>query len=145
VPDSEIVLTKDGNAVSELRERGDQAAAALRGHLIQEEVREIESGEGAVVLEVTEDPFVAGVGEALSLVEPASAELELMAPLEPRVLLTHLIAFNVIEFRAASIAEPEVADVEGAQSIDRLISRNADAPVGLADSCPVHRNRLELH
>ena len=75
VADAEVVLREDADAVLQVREGRHQAAAALRRHLIEQEVREGEAGEGAGVVEVAEDALVARVGEALPLIEPASAEL----------------------------------------------------------------------
>src|SRR4051794_8418503 len=129
----------------QLDERRDETAAAFRGHFIEKEVREIETGEGAAVVEVTESAFVAGVGEALTLIQPPASELELVASLEPRVLITELVGLDVVEFGTASVAESEVADAERAQPGDWLVARNADARIGFADSRPVDGNRLELH
>src|SRR5438876_8312949 len=114
VADAEVVLTENGDAVSELQEGGDQAAPTLRGYLIQEEVREAEAGERARVLEVAKDSLVARIGESLPLVEPTAAELELMTTLEPGVLVSELEGLDVVEFRPASVSETDVAaDIEG--------------------------------
>ena len=129
-----------------MREGSHEAASALRGYLVEEEIREGEAGEGAVVLEVAEGALVARIREALPLVEPPAAELEGMAPLEERELLRELVALDVVELGGGRVAEAIVtADVERAQTGDRLPARDAHALVGVADARPVRGDRLELH
>src|SRR5207245_2197176 len=138
-------LSKDADAVPEMGERSHQAAAALRRHLVEEEVREGEAGEGAVELEVAEDALVARIGEALPLVEPAPAELPGVSSLEERELLRDLVGLDVVELGAARVAEADVTDVERAQAGDGLPARDAHRLVRVADAGPVGGNRLELH
>src|SRR5262249_61187338 len=101
-PDAEVARGEDADPVLELEERVDQAAAALLRYVVEEEVREGEARECARVVEVAEDPLVAGVGEALALVEPPAPEPELVPALEDRELVGELIGVDVVEFRDAS-------------------------------------------
>ena len=95
---------------------------------------------------MAEDALVPRVREALSLIEPPATELELVAPLEHRVLVAELITLDVVELLDAGAAEPAGAcDVEGAQARDHLPARNADGRVGATDAGPVGVLRLELH
>src|SRR4029453_4048590 len=121
------------------------AAASLLRDPVEQEICEREAREGAGVVEVAEDSFVARVREALLLVEPAATELQLMTALEYRELLGELIALDVVELRDPRVAEAHVADVEVAQAGDALAAGNADGRLGVADAGPVHGNGLELH
>src|SRR5207245_4862980 len=145
VPDPEVVLGEDADAVPKVGEGSDEAAAPLGGHLVQQEVREAEAGERAVVLEVAEDALVARVGEALMLVQPASAELDRVTSPEERELLRDLVGLDVVELRAAGVTEAHVtADVERAEAGDGLPTGDTDGRVGVADARPIGGNGLEL-
>src|SRR5205823_8839332 len=143
--DAVVVLTEDADPVPELRKRRDQAAAALGGYVIQEEVGECKAGECSCVLEVAKDALVARVRKTLTLVQPAAAELELVTAFEQRELLGELVALDVVELRPTRVSEAKVADIERAQAGDRLVTWDADRRVGLADARPVSGNGLELH
>ena len=84
-------------------------AASFLRHLIEQEVGEGEAGEGAGVVEVAEDPLVAGIRKALVLIEPAAADLELMPPGQPRELVGDLQRLDVVELGDPGIAEADVA------------------------------------
>src|SRR5437867_1754832 len=85
---------------------------------LSEGVPEGEAGEGARVVEVAEDSLVARVGEALPLVEPATAELPLMTTPEQRELLGELVALDVVELLVGGTAQADAADIERAQAGD---------------------------
>ncbi len=111
----------------------------LLRHLVEEEVREGDAGEGAVVGERAERAVVAGVVPALDVAQELAAELERVAALDPGQLLVELVALRQVVLesgRGADRGEP-AAPVDRAQAGDRLPARDPEGRVGVADAAPV--------
>ena len=105
-------------------------AAALDGHLVQEEVRESGAREGAAVVEEAEEPVVAGI-EALRVVaQELAAELQGVAAPEPGELLVELVDLGqaVLDRGPSADVREAVAQLEAAEAGDRLTAGDAEPP-----------------
>src|SRR5262249_25532365 len=87
----EVVLHEERDPVVKVRPGLCGAAAPLRRHLIEQEIGERGSCEGAAIGEYSEQAVVAGVKASLRVVQELAADLERMVALQPRDLVVELI------------------------------------------------------
>ena len=118
-----------------------RAAASLRRHLIEQEIRERESGERAAVGERSEQAVVAGVEAALRVVKELAADLERMVALQPRDLVVELI--RSVERVGVGRDGPDCREArvqcELAEAGNRLTAGNPERRVRVPDAAPVER------
>ncbi len=118
-----------------------RAAAPLGRNLIEQEIRERESGEGAAVGEYPEQAVVAGVEAALRVVQQLAADLERVVALQPRDLVVELIRSveRVGVARAGSDCSEPCVQRELAEPGNRLTAGDPERRVRVADAAPVER------
>ena len=141
--DLEIVLHEERVAVLQMRPRIVRiaAAAALAGHHVEQEVRERKAGEGAVEIDESEQPVVAGIEALLVVVKELAAEFHRVTALHPGGLVVDLIGLR--ERVGVGGDGPRQREAAGppnlAEAVDRLSAGNSVEGVGGSDTGPIER------
>ena len=138
-----VVLHEERGPVVNVRPRLGIAAATLGPNLIEQEIGERESGEGAAVCEYPEQAVVAGVEAPLRVMQELSSDLQRVVALQPCDLVVELIR-SIERVRIARARpdrqEPRVQR-ELAEAGDRLTAGNSERRVRIPDAGPIERLR----
>ena len=143
----EIVLHEQRGPVVEVRPRLRGAATPFGRHLIEQEIGERESGEGAAVGEDPEQAVVAGVEAALHVVQELPADFERMVALQPRDLVVELKGpvERVGVARAGADRREPCTPSDRAEAGNRLTAGNPERAVRVPDAAPVERPGHDLY
>src|SRR5207245_850123 len=143
--DLEVVLHEERDAVVEVRPRIRSAAAPLAPNLVEEEVGERGSREGAAVAEDAQQAIVAGIEALLHVMKELAAELQGMTAPHPRQLLVELVGLvpgvRVARSRPDGRERAPLpgADLDRAEAGDGLTAADVERRVRVPDAGPVER------